>query len=64
MHLSRRPVASVRQVLRHRWEVLKELEEFPALVETVEVLLHDLADGWDSAPLPRYPAFAGSSGSG
>jgi hypothetical protein len=58
MHLIRRPVAGVRQVLRYRWEEMSKLEEFPALVETVGVLLKVLADGWEPAPLPGYPAFA------
>lgn len=62
MHPTRRPSASVRQVLRHRWSaLLAELEpegELPALTECVRTLLR-VASGWPVEPLPYYPAFGG-----
>ncbi|MFF8731905.1 hypothetical protein ACF073_36325 [Streptomyces sp. NPDC015171] len=57
MHRTRRPVPTVRQLLRHRWETASTLTEFPALARTMERLLRDPAGGWWSAPLPEYPAF-------
>jgi hypothetical protein len=57
MHRTRRPVATRRQVLRHRWETAAGLAEFPALAETARRLLREIAGGWDVAPLPPYPAF-------
>ncbi|MEU6070780.1 hypothetical protein ABZ864_41690 [Streptomyces sp. NPDC047082] len=57
MHRTRRPVPTRRQVLRHRWETASVLEEFPAFAETIRRLLHEVAGGWEAAPLPGYPAF-------
>ncbi|MFJ3221521.1 hypothetical protein ACIPLC_37110 [Kitasatospora sp. NPDC086801] len=57
MHRTRRPVATRRQVLRHRWHVASALEEFPAFAQTMRHLLRKAAREWDVAPLPRYPAF-------
>ncbi|WP_329561717.1 hypothetical protein [Kitasatospora sp. NBC_01266] len=57
MHRTRRPVATRRQVLRQRWERAADLPGLPALTATMRRLLGELADGWDVAPLPGYPAF-------
>ncbi|MFI0966461.1 hypothetical protein ACH4S8_34475 [Streptomyces sp. NPDC021080] len=57
LHRTRRPVPTRRQVLVHRWEMASGLEEFPALAETMRLLLHEVAGDWDVAPLPGYPAF-------
>ncbi|MFD7598425.1 hypothetical protein ACFV6D_36030 [Kitasatospora sp. NPDC059812] len=57
MHRTRRPVATRRQVLRHRWHVASTLGEFPAFAQTVRQLLRKAAREWDVAPLPHYPAF-------
>ena len=57
MHATRRPVATARQVVRHRWESAAELTEFPALAETMRLLLQGVAAEWDAPPLPEYPAF-------
>ncbi|MEV7964702.1 hypothetical protein AB0O34_01815 [Sphaerisporangium sp. NPDC088356] len=59
MHSIRRPVPTRRQLLRHRWEMASTLVEFPALAETMRLLLRDVAGGWDVPPLPGYPAFEG-----
>jgi hypothetical protein len=59
MHRSRRPVPTVRQLLRHRWETARTLTEFPALARTMELLLHGPARDWQAAPLPEFPAFRG-----
>ncbi|MFJ5969493.1 hypothetical protein [Streptomyces sp. NPDC093060] len=59
MHRTRRPVPTMRQVLRHRWETASGIEEFPAFAETMELLLRKVAGGWQAAPLPVYPAFGG-----
>ncbi|MFD9124693.1 hypothetical protein [Kitasatospora sp. NPDC059571] len=59
MHRSRRPVPTMRQVLRHRWEAAQHLTEFPALAESVRDLLHGAAT-WDTPSLPHYPAFTAS----
>ncbi|WP_329091413.1 MULTISPECIES: hypothetical protein [unclassified Streptosporangium] len=58
-HRTRRPVPTLRQLLRHRWEMASTLEEFPAFAETMRLLLREVADGWDVPPLPGYPAFGG-----
>ncbi|MET8625204.1 hypothetical protein ABZW30_15860 [Kitasatospora sp. NPDC004669] len=58
MHRTRRPVATRRQVLRHRWQVASTVEGFPAFAQTVQRLLREVAREWDVAPLPRYPAFS------
>ncbi|GHF75458.1 hypothetical protein GCM10018790_61640 [Kitasatospora xanthocidica] len=70
MHRTRRPVATRRQVLRHRWETAAALEGFaaspglpafaasPAFTETMRRLLRDVAGGWRVDPLPGYPCFA------
>ncbi|WP_234432578.1 hypothetical protein [Streptomyces sp. MUSC 125] len=57
LHRTRRPVPTRRQVLRHRWELASMLEEFPALAETMRLLLRQVAGDWEAAPLPAYPAF-------
>ncbi|MEW1635990.1 hypothetical protein AB0469_18160 [Streptomyces sp. NPDC093801] len=57
LHRTRRPAPTRRQVLRHRWETASGLEEFPALAETMRLLLREVAAGWEVAPLPGYPAF-------
>lgn len=46
-HRTRRPVPTLRQLLRHRWEMASTLEEFPAFAETMRLLLREVADGWD-----------------
>jgi hypothetical protein len=56
MHPTRRPIASKRQVLTHRWASASMLTEFPALVGTLARLRERLA--WPPEPLPGYPAFA------
>ncbi|MEU1284131.1 hypothetical protein [Kitasatospora sp. NPDC005856] len=56
-HRTRRPVPTWRQVLRHRWETAAALDGLPAFTETMR-LLHEVADGWGTAPLPGYPCFA------
>ncbi|MGS2648412.1 hypothetical protein [Streptosporangium sp. LJ11] len=56
-HRVRRPVPTLWQLLRHRWETASTLEEFPAFAETMRLLLRDVAGGWDVPPLPGYPAF-------
>ncbi|WP_436764161.1 hypothetical protein [Streptosporangium sp. V21-05] len=58
-HRTRRPVPTLWQLLRHRWEMGSALEEFPAFAETMRLLLRDVAGGWDVPPLPGYPAFGG-----
>ncbi|MET9883799.1 hypothetical protein ABZZ20_11760 [Streptomyces sp. NPDC006430] len=58
LHRTRRPAPTRRQVLRHRWETASGLEEFPALAETMRLLLREAAGGWEAALLPEYPAFA------
>ncbi|MEU9044918.1 MULTISPECIES: hypothetical protein [unclassified Kitasatospora] len=62
MHRTRRPVATRRQVLRHRWETAARLEGFPAFTETMRRLLREVADGWQVEPLPGYPCFAHEGG--
>ncbi|MET8772945.1 hypothetical protein [Streptomyces sp. NPDC004658] len=57
MHPTRRPVPTVRRLLRHRWETASTLTEFPALARTMELLLDGPARDWRTAPLPGYPAF-------
>ncbi|MGV9351692.1 hypothetical protein ACWDSD_44840 [Streptomyces spiralis] len=57
LHRTRRPSPTRRQVLRHRWEMASRLEEFPALAETMRLLLREVAGDWKAAPLPEYPAF-------
>ncbi|MGW2741256.1 hypothetical protein [Streptomyces sp. NPDC001450] len=59
MHRTRRPVATMRQVLRHRWEMASGIQEFPAFAETMEPLLRKVAGGCQATPLPGYPAFGG-----
>ncbi|MGP8296520.1 hypothetical protein ACTPOK_00805 [Streptomyces inhibens] len=58
LHPTLRSVPTRRQVLRHRWDSASALEDFPALAETMRLLLREVAGRWDVAPLPRYPAFA------
>lgn len=62
MHRTRRSVPTRRQVLRHRWETAAALEAAPSLAETARLLLRAVADGWQVAPLPGYPAFADGRG--
>jgi hypothetical protein len=57
MHTTRRPIATRRQILRHRWETASRLTEFPALAETMRLLLARVAVTWDAPALPLYPAF-------
>jgi hypothetical protein len=57
MHRTRRPVPTRRQLVRHRWESAIETIRFPALTETLRLLLDRVAGGWDVPPLPGYPAF-------
>ncbi|MGV9328239.1 hypothetical protein [Streptosporangium sandarakinum] len=59
MHRTRRPVPTMRQVLRHRWEMASALTEFPAFAETMRLLLREVAGPWKVTPLPGYPAFGG-----
>lgn len=58
-HRTRRPVPTLRQLLRYRWETASALEEFPAFAETMRLLLREVAGGWDVPSLPGYPAFGG-----
>ncbi|MEU8923658.1 hypothetical protein AB0D10_22390 [Kitasatospora sp. NPDC048545] len=57
MHRTRRPVATRRQVLRHRWETAARLDGLPAFTETMRSLLREVAGGWRVDPLPGYPCF-------
>ncbi|MFF4331348.1 hypothetical protein ACFYZT_33210 [Streptomyces sp. NPDC001591] len=57
LHRTRRPVPTRRQLLAHRWRTATGLEEFPALGETMRLLLREVAGAWEAAPLPLYPAF-------
>ncbi|MFI6508102.1 hypothetical protein ACIBCT_10895 [Streptosporangium sp. NPDC050855] len=50
---------TVRQLMRHRWEMASTLEEFPAFTGTMRLLLRDVAGSWDAPALPGYPAFDG-----
>ncbi|GGQ02310.1 hypothetical protein [Streptosporangium pseudovulgare] len=59
MHRTRRPVSTMRQVLRHRWEMASALTELPAFAETMRLLLREVAGSWKVTPLPGYPAFGG-----
>ncbi|GAA4227379.1 hypothetical protein FHR32_001487 [Streptosporangium album] len=59
LHPTRRPVQTMRQLLRHRWEMASTLEEFPAFAETMRLLLRKTAGEWQVAALPGYPAFGG-----
>ncbi|MBL1082509.1 hypothetical protein JK359_11030 [Streptomyces actinomycinicus] len=59
LHRTRRPVPTVRQLLRHRWEMASTLTQFPAFARTMELLLHGPARDWQAPPLPLYPAFHG-----
>jgi hypothetical protein len=59
MHRRRRPVPTMRQVLRHRWLTARAVDAYPAFGAAVRGLLREVADGWDVPPLPTYPAFAG-----
>ncbi|WP_203885875.1 hypothetical protein [Planotetraspora kaengkrachanensis] len=61
MHRTRRPVPTMRQLLRHRWEMLGVAEDFPALAETMRLLMRKVAGSWAVAPLPEYPAFSAQS---
>lgn len=45
-----------RQLLRHRWQALAAVDEYPAIGETARKLL-SATDSWDAPPLPAYPAF-------
>jgi hypothetical protein len=57
LHRTRRPAPTRRQVLRYRWETASTMEEFPALAETMRLLLREVAAGWEVPPLPGYPSF-------
>ncbi|GLW05527.1 hypothetical protein Misp01_06570 [Microtetraspora sp. NBRC 13810] len=56
-HRIRRPVPTLRQLLRYRWEEAGELTEYPAFAETMGLLLREVAADWDVPSLPCYPAF-------
>jgi hypothetical protein len=62
MHRSRTPIASVRQVLRYRWEVtataLERAGELPAMAAVMRGLSAATTE-WAVPALPRYPAFGG-----
>ncbi|MDH2426921.1 hypothetical protein [Sphaerisporangium sp. TRM90804] len=57
LHRTRRPVPTMRQLLRHRWEMLSTIEDSPALAQTMRLLLRKVAERWAVTPLPEYPAF-------
>jgi hypothetical protein len=58
MHRSRRPVPTLRQVLRHRWRSAAGLTGCPAFAGTCAQLLAATAEPWSEVPpLPGYPAF-------
>ncbi|MFJ8044364.1 hypothetical protein ACIRBX_28050 [Kitasatospora sp. NPDC096147] len=57
LHRTRRPVATTRQLLRHRWAAASALEGLPAVGEVARAL--PAAFDWDVPPLPGYPAFGG-----
>ncbi|MCX4750798.1 hypothetical protein OG455_35750 [Kitasatospora sp. NBC_01287] len=57
-HRTRRPVPTIRQVLRQRWERAAALPGLPVLGETMDRLLRGPAANWSVPPLPGYPAFA------
>ncbi|MGW4561720.1 hypothetical protein ACWEN3_04680 [Streptomyces sp. NPDC004561] len=59
MHRTRRPAPMVRQLLCHRWEMARTLDDCPALAATADLLLRKYAADWETAPLPSYPAFGG-----
>ncbi|WP_086819102.1 hypothetical protein [Allokutzneria sp. NRRL B-24872] len=57
LHRTRRPVPSLRQLVRYRWEILlREVPELPATAETMRRLLA-ATERWDVPPMPLYPAF-------
>ncbi|MFG2818596.1 hypothetical protein ACGFX4_04115 [Kitasatospora sp. NPDC048365] len=58
LHRTRRPVATVRQLLVHRWRQAAGLTEYPAFAATMRALLDRVAATWDAPPLPGYPALA------
>ena len=62
MNRSRNPIASVRQVLRYRWEVtataLERAGELPAMATVFRALLAE-TEHWRAAELQVYPAFSG-----
>lgn len=65
MHRTRKPVPTMRQVLRHRWETAGTAsagDAYPAFGAAVRGLLREVADGWDVPSLPAYPAFAATAG--
>ncbi|MEU8270909.1 hypothetical protein AB0B89_27585 [Sphaerisporangium sp. NPDC049002] len=58
LHRTRRPAPTMRQLLRHRWEMASTLDDFPAFAETMRLLLAKVAEEWNVSPLPGYPAFS------
>jgi hypothetical protein len=61
-HRTRRPVPTIRQMLRYRWAYLRnELgDELPVLGTVMEGLLRESVE-WNVEALPAYPAFASGS---
>jgi hypothetical protein len=62
VHPTRRPVATRRQLLRHRWASAAELTGYPAFTATMRLLLAEVAESWDVPELPGYPAFRAGEG--
>ncbi|MCP3802154.1 hypothetical protein NLX83_23075 [Allokutzneria sp. A3M-2-11 16] len=59
LHRTRRPVPSMRQLLRYRWEsLLAEVPDLPATAELQRRLLA-ATERWDVPTMPLYPAFLG-----
>lgn len=62
MHRVRRPMSTVRQVLRYRWDTtaaaLERAGELPAVAAAFRALLAATGQ-WQAADLPAYPAFRG-----
>ncbi len=61
MHSTRRPASTARQVLHHRWTLLRDMleptGELPAITSCMIALLSATAD-WKPGPLPLYPALS------
>ncbi|MFB9903947.1 hypothetical protein [Allokutzneria oryzae] len=59
LHRTRRPVPTIRQLLRYRWEsLLPEVPDMPATAELMRRLLA-ATEKWDVPSMPSYPAFGG-----
>ena len=58
MHPVRRPLPTMRQLLRYRWqwlaEQLESSDDLPALAQAMRGLL-EVTGHWNTAPLPVYP---------